>query len=370
MIIFHEGLPGSGKSYEACVNRITEALKKGRKVFTNIEGINRSKYAEILEITEEKSAELLVDIQEDKIRTVQDHVENDSLVVIDEIQDYFPATRQKMEEGITRFVTQHRHRGIDIILMGQDHRDCHNLWKRRIDQLVHFVKRDAVGMPNDYTWTTYKARNGKFVKLRSGKGTYEKQYFGLYKSHVDGANNLETYSDDRANVLKSPGMKYGAIAVIVALVGSIYVLRSFFNGDMGVVDTQVSVKKEQEQEQVKPKKLREVSIQSAQYQEKKEKPKPEIDYIGDMGSRYRLRLAGIAHSDEKMFYRVDVLDSSFRRHESFTQDDILSLGWVVERYDYGLLLKKGKKKLIVRGWPLDYFGRVSKEVRNSPDLKS
>ena len=42
----------------------------------------------------------------------------------------FPAGKQNLDTGITEFVTQHRHRGIDIVAMGQDHRDCHMLWKR------------------------------------------------------------------------------------------------------------------------------------------------------------------------------------------------------------------------------------------------
>ena len=47
MIVFHEGLPGSGKSYEACVMHIIPALKAGRDVLTNINGINHKKFAEL-----------------------------------------------------------------------------------------------------------------------------------------------------------------------------------------------------------------------------------------------------------------------------------------------------------------------------------
>lgn len=43
MIIFHEGLPGSGKSYEALVKHIIPSLEKGRKVYARLNGFNYEK---------------------------------------------------------------------------------------------------------------------------------------------------------------------------------------------------------------------------------------------------------------------------------------------------------------------------------------
>lgn len=51
MLIFHEGLPGSGKSYEALVSHIIPRLKDGRTVDAYIEGLNFEKIAELAEIT-------------------------------------------------------------------------------------------------------------------------------------------------------------------------------------------------------------------------------------------------------------------------------------------------------------------------------
>jgi zona occludens toxin len=147
MLIFHEGRPGSGKSYEAAINRIIPALKSGRKVYAYIEGLNHEKFSEVTELPLELIQSLLFQITKDQVKTIHDHVSNDSLVIIDELQDFFPSGRDKLSPEITEFVTQHRHRGLDVIVMGQDYRDCHNLWKRRIDQLYQFTKRDAVGYP-------------------------------------------------------------------------------------------------------------------------------------------------------------------------------------------------------------------------------
>ena len=57
MFIFHEGLPGSGKSFEAVVNQIIPALKKGRPVYAYINGLNHKKLAELTDKTEEEIKE-------------------------------------------------------------------------------------------------------------------------------------------------------------------------------------------------------------------------------------------------------------------------------------------------------------------------
>lgn len=229
MIIFHEGLPGSGKSYEAAINQIIPALMKGRLVYAYIEGLNHEKFAEVTGLPLEVINKLLHQLIKEQVRDVHNHVPNDSLVLLDELQDFFPAGKGTLDSGITEFVTQHRHRGIDIVCMGQDHRDCHMLWKRRIDTLITFVKRDAVGMPKSYTWTTHKLQAGKFVKLRSGKGEYEEKYFGLYASHESGVSAIDSHKDDRTNIFKSSFFRTWLPLFFVVLGYAIYYLYGFFH---------------------------------------------------------------------------------------------------------------------------------------------
>jgi zona occludens toxin len=232
MIICHEGLPGSGKSYEAAINQIIPALKNGRKVFAYIEGLNHQKFADILEVPIDVIQSLLIQINKQQVHKIYDHVENDSLVVIDELQDFFPhAGKKQLDQGITEFVTQHRHRGIDIVVMGQSHKDFHVLWKRRIDLLITFMKRDALGMPNAYTWKTFKQQGEKFVKIQAGGGKYDSKYFGLYASHNAGVSSIDVYSDDRANIFKSSAFRLYLPIFVVLLCVAIYYLYGVFFGD-------------------------------------------------------------------------------------------------------------------------------------------
>jgi zona occludens toxin len=348
MIIFHEGLPRSGKSYEACINQILPTLQKGRKVFAYIDGLNHEKFSEILEKPIEWVQEHLIQLTPEQIPTVYDHVENDSLVVIDELQDFFPTTRQKLAQDITQFVTQHGHRGIDILCMGQDHRDCHNLWKRRIDTLITFVKRDAIGRPNQYTWTTFKQRLGKFEKLNDGKGTYDPKYFGLYKSHVSGVTEIDSHKDDRTNVFKSSVFKfYIPLFIVLLVVALVYLYRFFHDPDAVVnikekpIQTTVQKKTENPQEK-KPETPQAVPALPLM-------PETPIDKLLQGGHRI---VSEIKRPDrKKVIYQVEFYDKNMVVTDRYSSEDIEAFGYLVMQKSYGLTLIRGVQKYEVTHKP-------------------
>src|SRR5690606_27258387 len=207
-------------------------FERCRKVFAYVEGIDHDKIAEVLKETPETIRQLLIPLTREQVPEIYKHVENDSLVIIDELQNFFPAGRQKLSDEMTQFVTEHGHRGLDILAMGQDLRDCHNLWKRRVAQKVTFIKLDAVGMENRYTWTIYKATTGeKFQKIRSGTRKYDPKYFGIYKSHTDGTENTANFKDDRANIFKTPFFKYVLPGAVIAAIFAVNYLVGFFSPD-------------------------------------------------------------------------------------------------------------------------------------------
>lgn len=374
MIIFHEGLPGSGKSYEAAINQIIPALKKNRKVYAYIEGLNRVKFAQVTGLTLDQVTELLIPIEKEKVTTIQDHVENDSLVVIDELQDFFPTSKNQLDTGITEFITQHRHRGIDIVCMGQDHRDCHMLWKRRIDTLITFVKRDAVGMPNAYTWSTHKQTGGKFVKLRSGKGTYDSKYFGLYASHSDGVNSIDAHVDDRTNVFKSSVFKFWIPVFALLMIYAIYYLYGYLHGSSSKIVETTKI-------ETKPLTPKPVSKSfDPQPTPPKETPTtPETpktvaveyaEFIERYLKEYRPRLAAmlVSKKTQRVFAKIDFYDNERRVHDSFNIVQMQDFGYTVEVKSFGLLLSKNGKQYPVTAWPLDIDRNVSEY--DKPALQS
>jgi len=88
MILCYQGSPGSGKTYDA-VNRVIENLKRGRVVYTNIDGLDDSLNREVIKVlTNLDDFELskrLVYLTSDQICCFWKHVKSGSMIVIDEI---------------------------------------------------------------------------------------------------------------------------------------------------------------------------------------------------------------------------------------------------------------------------------------------
>lgn len=245
MLIFHEGLPRSGKSYAACKDHIVSSLLAGRKVFAYIDGLDHARFAEVTQLPIERVQELLIQIRADQVKEIYKYIEKNALVVIDELQDFFPSQRQPLTEEMTRFITQHGHEGLDILCMGQDLRDCHAVWKRRVQRKITFRKMTAVGMDTRYKWESHESKGSeKFQKISSGVETYDKKYFGLYKSHTAGTANKGNYSDDRINIFKTKFFIFGLPAAFAFAIFGVWYLYGFFTNPK-IVQTQTAQQQQQ-----------------------------------------------------------------------------------------------------------------------------
>jgi len=372
MIIFHEGLPRSGKSYECVVKQILPSIKKGRKVFAYVAGLNHDKIAKLLDITTEECQRLLIVLKPEQIPEIYLHVENDSLVVIDELQNFFPTGRQRLNDNITRFVTEHGHDGLDIICMGQNLLDCHNLWRRRVQRKIIFTKLDMVGMEERYTWEMYsgKATNKdiKFVKINSGTGKYEKKYFGTYKSHTDNTLNTENLQDDRSNIFKTKGFRFGLPAAIIVGIVAINHLVNFFSEPQFIQEKQnESVNRENIERSNNKSNTATIQTNNAKksLQQKRENvvgKDQTSDYVEKLANLYRLRLGGYIEQKSRLAGYVQVYDDTFHLKELFTFDELRGLSWEVKKVSYGVLASKDQTTLVIRSWPLESFGKVSNYV--------
>lgn len=393
MIVFHEGLPGAGKSYEACLYHILPAIKAGRPVITNIEGINHEKFAELSGIPVRFVKEMIKcvffpEIADDEARLEKQRnafvheTEADSLVVVDEIQDLWPSNRQKMEPSEQKFFTEHRHKGLDIICMGQDRRDCHNIIRRRIKRVIVFVQLTALGAPTRYQWTAYEATKPEcYKKIQSGPRKYESKYFGLYSSHTGATKNTEVYKDDRINVFKTAYFRFGVPAFLLFLCVAVYNLFAFFNPDTDTFNTQahaavvdapspgvrspVVVARDHRQPDLAVSESVEASPHQPHQPEVSEKKEPEYMDLFDRDlNKWRPRLSAVVVSGDKLLGRVEILDSTFHRKDVYDFEAIKALGWSVSYNAAGLLVEKENQKHIIRPWPVDSWGEVSSHVKS------
>tara|TARA_R110000751_G_scaffold103012_1_gene198261 strand:- start:100 stop:1248 length:1149 start_codon:yes stop_codon:yes gene_type:complete len=356
MIIFHEGLPGSGKSYEALVKHIIPSLEKGRKVYARLNGFNYEKVSELTGKTVEELEVLYTEITEEQVHTVYDIVENDCLLVLDELQNFFPSGRQKLSDEMTQFIAEHRHRGMDIVCMGQALADCHTTWKRRIERKISFLKLSMIGMDNKYKWEMYQGSiNGVkgdvvFKKIKSGTEKYDSKYFGSYLSHQQTTGNTDVYSDDRVNIFKSKQFMF-YIPVFLCIVGfAIYFLSSFFRGDTQIVNTKAKEPINGPVTKVQKSQLSTTGETIAPKAEKP-KPKPSSDPYQKLRDLIQNNNSMITYEEVYKGRIADLLiiveSSSKQVIDTFSRDELLMLGYRLKKTLIGIEAYRGTDLAVI-----------------------
>ncbi|MEQ3529220.1 zonular occludens toxin domain-containing protein [Pseudoalteromonas sp. XMcav11-Q] len=343
MIIFHEGLPGSGKSYEAIVKHIIPNLERGRKVYARLNGFNYDKVSELTGKTVDELKELYTEITEEQVTEVYSHVENDSLLVIDELQNFFPSGRQKLSDEMTKFIAEHRHKGMDIVCMGQALADCHTTWKRRVERKITFLKLSMVGLDKKYKWEMYQGMlSGEksdvvFKKIKSGTDTYDPKYFGSYLSHQQDTNNKDVYQDDRVNLFKSKSFKLYLPLFIGIFAYAIYYLSSLFSGETQIVDD----KSKQASEQTTPR----TDTTSTETNTNQATPKPKrVNISSDPKQRMReLIQTNRAYVTYSEIYKGQIVEltlvvetESKQLIDRFNRNELLMLGYRLRNTEIGI----------------------------------
>lgn len=229
-----EGIPGSGKSYEAVVYHVLEALKKGRKVITNLPlqvamfaAIDPS-YTDLVEVlvkprpilgkwdaaavddkgngqaytlfengrTEQPAASVSV------FGHVWDYLSDwkhpdtgqGPLFVIDEC--HVPIPQMGTDTQVVEWFKLHRHFNADVLLMTQSFRDMNQPIARLIAMLIKVRKADVLGKKNEYIRKVHAGYRGAVISDESRP--YKPQFFPLYKSHTQGNSVAESAASDVA----------------------------------------------------------------------------------------------------------------------------------------------------------------------------
>lgn len=362
MITFYEGLPRSGKSFSAMRDEILPRIKTGRKVFAYLEGINHEQIAKLAGITEDRCKELLHALTREQVPEIYKHVENDSLVVIDEIQNFFPTKRQPLESAITQFVTEHGHRGLDIVIMGQSIKDVHSLWRRRCESKIYFLKKSAFGKPNEYSATVFRVvpykDDVKYESVMTSNNTYDPAFFGTYKSHTDGTKNKETHIDPRGIIWNHPLFKrWLPITAALTIILIAYVW-NLFNGGL-----EKSLIKEVKAEAEMPKTrifnpqvaAMPASVPAPEPEKQIAEPTPPADIVQELSQKNRIRLIGYWKDGAATNALIEWRDSGAGLVHSMNSRDLSGLGWNVFVNQDGTIatMQKGSVRLIATSWQID-----------------
>lgn len=273
-----EGIPGSGKSYEAVVFHVLATLKTGRKVITNLP-LNIEVFAAIdpafvplIEVrtrprpvlgswdanrVDEKgngnAFELWPDGAQpssdpDRIKarsadgqsfyvrgavdisevTTFGHVWDfydpwrhedgrGALFVIDECHNAFP--KIGTDKQVVQWFKLHRHFNADVLLMTQNFRDMDQPISGLIAMLIKVRKADILGKKDSYIRKVHAGYRGAVISTEERK--YQPQFFSLYKSHTQGNSVAESAAGDVQPLLVKFN-KFSRIFYVITVIACIY----------------------------------------------------------------------------------------------------------------------------------------------------
>ncbi|MBR8030380.1 hypothetical protein KDX27_42170 [Burkholderia cenocepacia] len=248
------GVMGSGKSYEVVSGPLLDAIAAGRRVVTNVDGINEQAVHEYLaakrgldvarlgSVAHVRTEDVLqdgffpVEVESGDGASVKPgFVQAGDLLIIDEAWKLWAVGMKILPEHMA-FFRMHRHfvhpeTGVscDVVLMIQSISDLHRSLKPVVELSFVMVKLKSLGRPTNYRVEMYegpkqnaKTRTGTFLR------TYKAEIFPLYKSYAGGAGK-EAVVDGRQNILRNPALWSFAGGVVLICAVAAFVAWKFFH---------------------------------------------------------------------------------------------------------------------------------------------
>ncbi|MGY8530568.1 zonular occludens toxin domain-containing protein [Paracidovorax citrulli] len=232
-----EGIPGSGKSYEAVAYHVLPQLKQGRKVITNLpllvdmfaaidpayvdlielrhrpgkvlgvwdaDGVDENGNGEAFKLWKDEERQNVVPVSSDATAfgtvwcyySTWKHPETGQgpLFIVDECHVPLPATGTSKE--VVEWYKLHRHFNVDVLLMTQSFRDTNQPIARIIGMLITCRKADVLGKKDSYIRKVKSGYRGAVISTEIRP--YKPEYFKLYKSHTQGNSVAESAAGDVA----------------------------------------------------------------------------------------------------------------------------------------------------------------------------
>jgi zona occludens toxin len=255
-IMVYTGVMGSGKSYEGISTAALNALRQGRRVVTNIAGVNFEAIRDHLGPMKDGAL-----LSEDRVVVIQSkritephfffdpEVEADSvvkpgdLVLIDEVWAFW-GKDSKLSAEHQKFFRMHRHyvessSGVssDLVVMIQDITSLHRFIRGVVETTFKFTKMKTLGLASCYRVEVYEgSRQTRATLVSASVKRYDKRIFPLYKSY-DAGSGKEKSVDDRQNLFRNKWFVFVMVAALAGLgAGGLWFYRYVSNlrsGSMG-----------------------------------------------------------------------------------------------------------------------------------------
>lgn len=253
----YTGVQGSGKSYETVQNVIIPNLASGRRIVTNIAGLNIDLIADYISLHRDKfgcddfdsAAVDLVNVTNEQIGAPgffpvegADNsgviVRAGDLIIIDECWRWY-ASGQELPAGHLEFFRMHRHythpdTGVscDIVFIVQSIVDLQRKVRATIEKTFLMQKHKDLGMPDRYVVSVFGGNSTAKTRLiEQFQKKYDPEIFPLYSSYSqgNGAAGKELAADKRGNLFGGLLFKLGIPLAIFGISGSVWFAWKFFH---------------------------------------------------------------------------------------------------------------------------------------------
>lgn len=249
-ITFFGGPPGAGKSYALVEQVIVPSVLAGRRVLTNVAGVNPDKVHDYC-AARVQDPDMLGEVvlfdgnaatqpqffPTEAISDEHTFVKGGDLIVFDEWRLYWPRRGKLPSEDLEPFLRWHRHLcdkdgvACDVAIASQLPTDVHQDFRGLIERSYKFKKLKAVGLSKAYAWDVYEGhlqpKGGAYDK---GNGTYKDEITALYSSYAVAGNATELQTDKRASIIKGSLVWMGCGGLLVFVVSVYFVYRFFTTG--------------------------------------------------------------------------------------------------------------------------------------------
>jgi len=376
MWVFNEGVPRSGKSYDCVKNHVLPAIKAGRHVWARINGLEtaqcREAIAAHLSLPLEHVEKYLHHVETKDVvstfRAQQDPATGrwligddfkDSLVIIDEIHEFYVDSRQPLDPAIEQFFALFGQNGGDGIMMTQMFKRLHDAMRGRVERKHSFQKLTAFGMDGKYRVTFHHSISaGKFQKIGSKVLSYDKAIFPLYHGYAPGSKNTEVYKEGSTNVWRL--VIVGAVIALAVGAGAVFMVVRFFKNPENLIKPEArhsaaaaaAAPPSVVGQVYKPGEVIDVVPVAPVV-----KPDPYADlgseqrYVAQLADRGRVRLSALAQVGGVDRAWVEWVDSGNNVIEQLDLDQLRDLGFSVNVESYGVRMQAGTHVIVATAWP-------------------
>ncbi|QTL38287.1 hypothetical protein HGO23_10090 [Xenorhabdus budapestensis] len=247
-ITAYVGVPRSGKSYEVVKSVIVPAIASGRRVVSNIYGLNEEKIkAYCLKKNKKLSSDhlgelVLVENSQCLDENFLPSMENrdtfcraGDLVVIDEVWRVW-GSEKEIPKNHRSFIAEHGHfvdaaTGVmsDLVVINQSVSDIPRFIKNRIETTYQMKRHVALGSSRRYRVDVFgQAKVTKSNRITYYQEKYDKAIFELYSS-VEGNNHKQLRTDARQSIFSSTKFLTLAVFIPSLVLVSLYFLYKYFN---------------------------------------------------------------------------------------------------------------------------------------------